>query len=115
MGCSHETVRIYMNTVKRILLITRISDILSLLLWLLGIGVFVFNLLGKWTAWHLAGFGYYFYFVIPFIASCGAILATGMSDDAAIRKKYILHNGVVLGISTVITILTFFVFCKWFW
>ena len=100
---------------KAVVITTWINYILSILLWILGILVLLFNILGMWTEWHLAGFGYYFFFIHPMIASGLAILFATMNKEAAVRKKYILHNSIVLGISAVMTVLSLFVFSKWFW
>ena len=100
---------------KAVVITTWINYILSILLWILGIFFLVFNLLGKWTAWHLAGFGYLYFMVYPFIASCLAILLSAINKEPKLRKKHLWHNGIVLGISTAVTILSFTVSAAWFW
>ncbi len=94
---------------------TLINNIASVLLWLLGISVLVFNLLGMWVSWHLSGFGYYFYCPIPFVISIVALVISVCQKEFSIRIKYLLCNGIVLGISIIMTILTFDVFSAWFW
>ena len=90
---------------KAVVITTWINYILSILLWILGILVLLFNILGWWVAWHLAGFGYVFFFIVPMLASGIAILFAAKDKEAAVRKKYILHNSIVLGISAVMTVL----------
>ena len=52
------------NTAKKI---TIVSYILSGILWLLGMLTLLFNVLGLWAAWHLAGLGFIFYIPVPII------------------------------------------------
>ncbi|MBQ2302938.1 MAG: hypothetical protein II256_00810, partial [Bacteroidales bacterium] len=75
----------------------------------------LFNILGKWTAWHLAGFGYFSFLFFPVNASGISILIAALSKDSKLRKKYIWRNIIALVISMAVTIFSYFVSCSWFW
>lgn len=100
---------------EKVKLATLISDITSAFLWFFGLGVLVFNLLGMWIPWNLTGFGYYFYYPVPLIASCVALVISAKEKEVSTRKKYLLCNSIVLGISILMDVLTFTVFSTWFW
>ena len=100
---------------KAVVTITRVNYILSALLWILGVLVLLFNILGQWTAWHLTGFGFLFFLIHPFAASCLAIILSLISKEPKLRKKYLWHNVIVLTISVVVTIFYFSISTNWFW
>ena len=52
---------------------TAVSFVLAIILWTLGVLTFLFNYLGLWAAWHLAGFAFVFYMIIPAIAHLCAL------------------------------------------
>jgi len=87
----------------------------SLILWILGFLVFLFNLLGLWAAWHLAGFGYIAYMLVAHAVSLGAIMRSAAYTDEEVSKQFLVRNGLLAMASVVMTILVFFVFQRWFW
>ena len=80
---------------------------ISMILWLLGTLTLLFNLLGMWTLWHLAGFAFALWVIVcafPLILS--TICAFGLKS-----KKYIIIN-----LSNIAVILfTVFVSATWMW
>ena len=96
------------NTAK---IITIVSYILSGILWLLGILTLLFNVLGLWAAWHLAGFGFIFYIPVPIIPAILSIVFSCISKE----KKFIVMNCISLSVSIGLIPLTIFVSSTWFW
>lgn len=96
------------NTAKRI---TIINYILSGILWLLGILTLMFNVLGLWAPWHLAGFGFIFYIPVPIIPAIISIVSSCSSKEI----KYIIMNFVSVAVSIGFILLTVFVSAGWFW
>lgn len=90
---------------------TKINYILSSILWLLGILTLLFNALGLWVPWHLAGFGFIFYAPVPGISP---VLGTVFSCIAK-NVKLIILNVASLVISIGFALLTVLVSAKWFW
>lgn len=90
---------------------TVINCILSSILWLLGILTLLFNILGLWAPWHLAGFGFVFYIPIPIISQVLAIVFSCVENNI----KTIIVNFVSLVISIAYVFLTIFVSSTWFW
>lgn len=91
-----------------------LNYIASSILWLNALLVLLFNLLGLWDAWHLAGFIYLAYMLLPLGLSLAAYMTSKNIADAAIKKKYVHRNTVVMVISIVVTALYLFVFSTWF-
>ena len=100
---------------KAVMVTTRINYVLSALLWILGVLFLMFNILGKWTAWHLAGFGYIYFLIHPLMISCLAIILAAINREPTVRKKYIWRNSIVLSISVAVTIFSICVSAGWFW
>ena len=96
------------NTAKKI---TIVSYILSGILWLLGILTLLFNVLGLWAAWHLAGFGFIFYIPVPIIPAILSIVFSCISKE----KKFIVMNCISIAVSIGFIFLTIFVSSTWFW
>lgn len=90
--------------------ITVINYVLSGILWLLGLLTLLFNVLGLWVPWHLAGFGFMFYIHIPAISQVLALFACYGAE-----KKFLRLNLFSLGISVGFVLLTLFVSTSWFW
>ena len=85
--------------------------IMSSILWLLGILTLLFNVLGLWAPWHLAGFGFVLYTPIPSVTQIIAIVFSCIEKN----KKRIVINIVSLAISIAFVLLTFLVSSNWFW
>ena len=100
---------------KKLLGISKWHFWLSLILWILGFLVFLFNLLGLWAAWHLAAFGYLYYMFPVHAVSLGAIMRSAAYTDPEVSKRFLVRNGLLAMASVVMTILVFFVFQRWFW
>ena len=90
---------------------TIINFILSAVLWLLGIITLLFNILGLWTPWHLAGFA--FIFCIP-IAAISQFLSFAFSCIAS-DNKLVTINSITVFISLGFILFTIFVSTNWFW
>ena len=52
---------------------TIINYILSSILWILGFLTLLFNIIGLWAPWNIAGFGFVYYLIIPIIPQMFAI------------------------------------------
>ncbi len=89
---------------------TTINYVLSAIGWLLGMLTLLFNILGLWTPWHLAGFGFIFYIPVPLISQFFAIYFCNTAE-----KKLLTMNLVSFVISVSFVLLTVFVFTRWFW
>lgn len=96
------------NTAK---VLTIINYILSSFLWLLGVLTVLFNVLGLWAPWHLAGFGFVFYIPILIIPLVLAIVFSCIEKNT----KMMILNFVSLIISIGFVMLTVFVSSRWFW
>ena len=96
---------------KRARLFTTINYVLSSILWLLGILTLLYNLLGRWQPWHLAGFGFIFCFPCTALFQ---ILALYFSRNLA-QKKYMTMNLISLAVSVGVVLFTLLVSATWFW
>jgi len=96
---------------KTMKVFTITNYILSSILWLLGILTLLFNVLGLWAPWHLAGFGFIFYIPVPAISQILAIVFSCVEK----HKKTIIMNFVSLIVSISFVLLTVFVSSTWFW
>ena len=90
---------------------TIINYILSGILWLLGILTLLFNILGLWALWHLAGFGFIFYVPVPVIPMLLAIVFSCIAKST----KMMILNFVSLAVSLGFVLFTIFVSVGWFW
>ena len=96
------------NTAK---VYTVINYIFSSILWLLGVLTLLFNILGLWAHWNLAGFGFVFYIPFPAITQILAIVFSCIEKN----KKMMIMNFISLAISIAFVLLTFLASSKWFW
>ena len=90
---------------------TVINYILSSILWLLGVLTLLFNIVGLWAPWHLAGFGFIFYVPVPTISQVLAIVFSCVEK----HKKTMIMNFVSLAVSISLVVFTVFVSSTWFW
>ena len=90
---------------------TVINYILSSILWLLGVLTILFNIVGLWAPWHLAGFGFIFYVPVPTISQVLAIVFFCVEK----HKKTMIMNFVSLAVSISLVVFTVFVSSTWFW
>ena len=90
---------------------TVINYILSSILWLLGVLTLLFNIVGLWAPWHLAGFGFIFYVPVPTISQVLAIVFFCVEK----HKKTMIMNFVSLAVSISLVVFTVFVSSTWFW
>ncbi len=90
---------------------TVINYVTSGILWCLGVLTLLFNLLGAWEPWHLAGFGFIFF--LPVV--CVPLLVSLVLSCVEGERRYIILNLVALAISAGFVALTFFVSMYWFW
>ena len=80
---------------------------ISVILWLLAALTLLFNLLGMWALWHLAGFAFALWVIF---GGLPLILSTICAFDLK-SKKYIIIN-----LSNIAVILfTVFVSATWMW
>ena len=96
---------------KAAIALTIISCILSGMLWLLGILTLLFNILGLWGPWHLAGFGFIFFIPVPIVPAILSIIFSCIQKD----RKLMILNSVSAAASVVFIFLTVFVSSTWFW
>lgn len=89
---------------------TILNYTLSSVLWLLGILTLLFNILGLWEAWHLVGFGFYFYH--PAVV-CLQVRALVFSHNEK-NKNLMVANYVALAISSASILFTFTIAATWF-
>ena len=59
---------------KKSKLFTWLNLIFSSILWGMGILTLIFNVLGLWAPWHLAGFGFVFFIPVTLIFSLLSLL-----------------------------------------
>ena len=90
-------------------LFTILNLVFSSILWLLGILTLLFNILGLWVPWHLAGFGFFLFFPVPLIFSILSLLFSYK------EKKLLLNNLIFIGVSVFFVLFTYFVSASWFW
>ena len=88
-----------------------VSFFLSLILWILGAMTYVFNLYGMWEPWHLAGFAFVFYLIIPAIAQ---LVALGKSLTGG-RAGLFFFNILTTAISVIVTLFTVSISATWMW
>jgi hypothetical protein len=89
---------------------TIINYVFLSILWLCAILTLLFNLLGLWAPWHLAGFGTLFYLPVPTLPF---ILATVFSIVAE-ERKLIVANFISLGV-TFAALCVWLISTTWFW
>lgn len=81
------------------------------ILWLCGILVLAFNVLGHWELWNLSGYG--FILTLPAVAFFN-IFALAFSRIKGV-KRLARTNTVTLIISAAVTAFTVFISMTWFW
>lgn len=91
--------------------LTVINCIFSSVLWLLGVLTLLFNILGLWEFWHLAGFGFIFFMPVSIIPMIFAIVISSIAK----KLKFIITNLLFLAISIRFVLFTVFVSSTWFW
>ena len=94
--------------------VTKIHYVAAAILWLLGILVLAFNLIGLETLWNMAMMLTYLYMPVPICASVAALAVSAQCDDEEERKFWLKRHGMILAVSAVVTILTIYVFSIWF-
>jgi hypothetical protein len=90
---------------------TVINYVTSGILWCLGVLTLLFNLLGAWEAWHLAGFGFIFFLPVACVPQLVSLVLSCVEGE----RRYIILNLVALAISAGFVALTFCVTSRWFW
>ena len=99
------------SVMKKAKVFTAINFVASGIFWLLGILTLLFNILGSWTYWHLAGFAFVFY--VP-VAAFSQMLSFSLSC-AAKDNKLVTVNLITFFVSVGFALLTVFVSSGWFW
>ena len=94
---------------KKSKLFTWLNLIFSSILWGMGILTLIFNVLGLWAPWHLAGFGFVFFIPVTLIFS---LLSLVFSYK---EKKLLLYNLLFIGVSIIFIVFTVNVSTSWFW
>ncbi len=90
---------------------TVINLVLSGILWLLGLLTLLFNLLGLWAPWHLAGFAFVFYIPVPILPAILSLVACWLAE----KWKLLIFNAASVAVSVGFCLLTIFVSAGWFW
>lgn len=84
---------------------------LTFILALLGILVFLCNVIGLWKIWQLAGFAFIFFVPITILLFITALVLSCISKDI----KFIIIN-TCLGLFTILfSVFTIIVSATWFW
>ena len=97
-------------------ILKRVNLITALVMWLLALLFGLFNLLGLWKAWHLAGFAWLACVWPSLVLSVVTLIASFVKEDWEYTKKEnVLRSVIVLAISVGISLLAVFVFSTWFW
>ena len=89
---------------------TIINYVLLSILWLGALVTLLFNILGLWAAWHLAGFGTLFYLPIPTVPFILSIVFSIIAKE----RKLIAANFISLSV-TFAALLVWIVSTTWFW
>ena len=95
--------------------VTIVNYILSGISWLLAILCLLFNILGLWEPWHLAGFGFIYYVPVSLISQIIAIIISCKAIDRWSTPKYIILNILSAVITVGSIVLFWFVSARWFW
>ncbi|MBE6605681.1 MAG: hypothetical protein E7635_01405 [Ruminococcaceae bacterium] len=95
---------------NRAKIFTVINYILSSILWILGILTLLFNILGLWSPWQLAGFGFILYLPVQIASMILSVIFSHIENNS----KMIVLNFVSFAISAGFIILTIFVSSTWF-
>lgn len=90
-------------------ILTKLNLIFSSILWVLSFLIFLFNLLGLWAPWHLAGYAALFYSPFSIVLSILSIVLTVK------EKKVFIKNLIFLGISVFSILFFVLVTLNWFW
>ncbi len=90
---------------------TIIEYAISGILWLLGILTLLFNILGLWGPWHLAGFAFLFFIPVPVIPLILSIIFSFISRSLRLK----VANFISLGISIASVLIYFFISAGWLW
>ena len=90
---------------------TAVSFVLAIILWTLGVLTFLFNYLGLWAAWHLVGFAFVFYMIIPAIAHLCALGKSLFNGNLG----QLVFNLLTTAVSVVISLFTIYISAGWFW
>lgn len=90
---------------------TIVTYVLSTILWILAILTYVFNVLGLWAPWHLAGFGFVFFIPIPLISWFVSFIKSCREGEG----KLIFSNIFCAIISVALTLFTVNISAGWFW
>lgn len=97
------------------LVATIVNSIVSAILWLLAFLTFLFNLIGLWAPWHLAGFGTVFYTPVVVASQVLAFVFSFSVEEKKSKRIVIILNFLVLFISVFSILFTLFVSTTWFW
>ena len=125
---------------RRIIIWTRLNQIIAYILWALGAAVLLTNILGLWGAWHLTGYGYMFLMVCSLLVSLIVLLdiktaprmqaeeVPSQNDVVSVQpdfrmerlsenflKTYLRKNRTVLIVTIAVSLFTVFVSFRWFW
>ena len=93
-----------------------VNLIAAFVMWLLALLFGLFNLLGLWKAWHLAGFAWLTCVLPSLVLSVITLIASFVKEDWEYTKREnVLRSGIVLTISVGISLLAGFIFVAWFW
>lgn len=91
-----------------------VNLITAFVTWLLALLFGLFNLLGLWKAWHLAGFAWLACVKPSLVLSVITLIASFVKEDWEYSKKEnVLRSGIVLAISVGVSMLAVLVFSAW--
>ena len=90
---------------------TKISYALLMILYAFGGLTLLFNLIGLWAPWHLAGFGYFFFLPIPAISLIVSFFTSLFEGDG----RMIFKNLRLIIFTVAVTCFTVYISATWFW
>ena len=94
-------------------ILNRVNLIAAIVMWTLVFLTGLFNLVGLWSAWHLAGFACLACAVLSLAISVVTLISSFRVTDLKEKTAYIPRSIIILVISVMAVILYYHIFCEW--
>ena len=94
-------------------ILNRVNLIAAIVMWTLVFLTGLFNLVGLWSAWHLAGFACLACAVLSLAISVVTLISSFRVTDLKEKTAYIPRSIIILVISVMAVILYYNIFCEW--
>ena len=94
-------------------ILNRVNLIAAIVMWTLVFLTGLFNLVGLWSAWHLAGFACLACAVLSLAISVVTLISSFRVTDLKEKTACILRSIVILVISVVASMLCYYIFAEW--